>query len=130
MAKLEFSNCREINAENYEVLSEIHLQQMGLAATLGFGKRYKTAKQFLKQSGDGDIEEGIVELWDVIDASKPKLVLYECWVYLSDTANVFFATTSKNTLAAMSQWSFGDRSEDGSNKELCDDLQKAFDNKK
>ena len=130
MTKLEFTNCREITAENYEALSEIHLQQMSLAATLGFGKRYKTAKQFLKQTGDGDLDEGIVELWDVIDTSKPTLVLYECWVCLADCASVFFAGTNKNTFVGMSQWSFGDRSEDGTNKQLCEDLQKAFDNKK
>jgi hypothetical protein len=96
---------------------------------LGFGDKYKTAEHFLEQSGDGDMEEAVVELWDVVDAKKPEEVLYDCWVYLSDTANVFFAGTIKDTEAAMCQWSFDDHTGDESNEELCSDLQEAFDNK-
>ena len=130
MATLEFKNCREINASNYKKLSKIHLQQMALGATMGFGEDFKTAKHFLEQTGDGDIEDGVVELWDVIDAKNPEKVLYECWVYLADTANVFFAGTATDTQAAMCQWSFDDHTGDGRNEELCADLQKAFDAKK
>ena len=103
---------------------------MALGATMGFGEEFKTAKHFLEQSGDGDIEDGAVELWEVIDAKNPEKVLYECWVYLADTANVFFAGTATDTQAAMCQWSFDDHTEDGKNEELCADLQKAFDAKK
>jgi hypothetical protein len=130
MATLKFQNHRQITAENYKELSEIQLQQMAISATLGFGKKYKTAKHFLEQSGDGDMEEAVVELWDVVDTAKLEVVLYECWVYIVDTANVFFAGTTKDTLAAMCQWSFDDHTEDGTNEELCADLQKAFDSKK
>ncbi len=130
MTNLKFKNQRQINAENYKELNEIQLQQMAISATLGFGEEYTTAEHFLEQSGDGDIEEAVVELWDVVATKNPEKVLYECWVYISDTANVFFAGTTNDTLAAMCQWSFDDHTEDGSNTELCEDLQKAFDNKK
>lgn len=130
MATLKFQNHRQITVENYKELSEIQLQQMAISATLGYGKEFTTAEHFLEQSGDGDMEEAVVELWDVVDADKPNVVLYECWVYIVDTANVFFAGTTKDTLAAMCQWSFDDHSGDGSNEELCSDLQKAFDSLK
>ncbi len=130
MATLKFQNHRRITAKNYKELSEIHLQQMAISATLGYGKEYTTPEHFLEQSGDGDMEEAIVELWDVVEADKPDVVLYDCWVYIVDTANVFFAGTTKDTNAAMCQFSFDDHSGDGSNEELCSDLQKAFDGKK
>jgi hypothetical protein len=130
MTTLKFQNHRQITAENYKELSEIQLKQMAISATLGFGEEYTTAKHFLEQSGDGDMEEAVVELWDVVDTAKPSIVLYECWVYIVDTANVFFAGTTKDTLAAMCQFSFDDHTGDGSNKELCAALQKAFDSKK
>ncbi len=130
MAKLKFTNHRQITAENYKELSKVHIQQMAISATLGYGKEFTTAEHFLEQSGDGDMEEAVVELWDVVDIAKPNVVLYECWVYIVDTANVFFAGTTKDTLAAMCQFSFDDHSGDGSNEELCSDLQKAFDDKK
>lgn len=130
MATLKFQNHRQITAKNYKELSEIHLQQMAISATLGYGKEYTTPEHFLEQSGDGDMEEAIVELWDVVEADKPDVVLYDCWVYIVDTANVFFAGTTKDTNAAMCQFSFDDHSGDGSNEELCSDLQKAFDGKK
>ncbi len=129
MATLKFQNHRQITVENYKELNEIQLQQMAISATLGYGKEFTTAEHFLEQSGDGDMEEAVVELWDVVDVDKPNEVLYECWVYIVDTANVFFAGTTKDTLAAMCQWSFDDHTGDGSNKELCADLQKAFDEK-
>lgn len=129
MPTLKFQNFREINAENYKTLSEIQLQQMAVSATLGFGAEYITAEHFLEQSGDGDINDGVVELWDVVDTENPEKVLYECWVYLADTANVFHVGTTNDTQAAMCQWSFDDHTGDGSNEELCSDLQKAFDEK-
>ncbi len=129
MAKLEFKNHRQITAKNYQELSKVNLQQMAISATLGYGKEFTTADHFLEQSGDGDIEEAVVELWDVVKTEKPNVVLYECWVYIADTANVFFAGTTKDTLAAMCQWSFEDQTGDGSNEQLCADLQEAFDNK-
>jgi hypothetical protein len=130
MTNLTFTNRREINGKNYKELSKIHLQQMEISATLGFGKEYTTAEHFLEQSGDGDMNDAVVELWDVVETSKPNVVLYECWVYIVDTANVFFAGTTKDTNAAMCQWSFDDHTEDGSGEELCGELQKAFDSKK
>jgi hypothetical protein len=130
MTNLKFKNQRQITAENYKDLNEIQLQQMAISATLGFGEEYTTAEHFLEQSGDGDIEEAVVELWDVVATKNPEKVLYECWVYISDTANVFFAGTINDTLAAMCQWSFDDHTEDASITELCEDLQNAFDNRK
>ena len=127
MPTLQFKNCRQITAENYKKLSKIQLEQMAISATLGFGDEYTTAEHFLEQSGDGDINDGVVELWDVVAAENPKKVLYECWVYLADTANVFFVGTTKDTQAAMCQWSFDDHTGNGSNTELCEDLQDAFD---
>lgn len=129
MANLKFTNQRQITAENYKELSNIQLQQMAISATLGYGKEFTTPEHFLEQSGDGDMEESVVELWDVVEADKPNIVLYECWVYIVDTANVFFAGTTKDTLAAMCQWSFDDHTRDGSGEELCNDLQIAFDAK-
>ena len=129
MPVLQFKNCRQINAENYKKLSKIQLEQMAISATLGFGDEYTTVEHFLEQSGDGDMAEAVVELWDVVAAEKPDKILYECWVYIVDTANVFFAGTTKDTLAAMCQWSFDDHTKDGSNTALCEDLQNAFDRK-
>jgi hypothetical protein len=126
MAELLFKNCRIINVNNYKSLSEIQLKQMALGATMGFGKEYNTPEHFLEQCGDGDIEEGGVELWDIVDQKKPNEVLYECWYYLGDTANVFFAATANDTQAAMCQGSFDDHTKDGSNEQLCADLQKAY----
>ena len=108
MPTLQFKNCREINAKNYKKLSEIQLKQMEISATLGFGNKYTTAEDFLEQSGDGDINDAVVELWDVVATENPEKILYECWVYLADTANVFFVGTTKDTEAAMCQWSFDD----------------------
>jgi hypothetical protein len=130
MANLKFKNCRQITAKNYKELSEVQLQQMAISASLGYGDEYTTAEHFLEQSGDGDINDAVVELWDVVATENPDTVLYECWVYLADTANVFFVGTTKDTEAAMCQWSFDDHTKDESNQELCADLQEAFDKKK
>ncbi len=129
MPTLQFKNLRQINAQNYKGLSDIHLQQMSISATLGYGKEYTTPEDFLAQSGDGEFEDAIVELWDVVAENGPNTVLYECWVYLADTANVFFVGTATDTNAAMCQWSFDDQTADGSCAELCADLQNAFDKK-
>lgn len=130
MANLQFKNCRQIDANNYKQLTEIQLEQMAISATLGYGKEYTTPEHFLEQCGDGDMDAAVVELWDVVDTENPEKVLYECWVYISDTANVFLAGTITDTQAAMCQWSFDDHTSDGSNEELCADLQTAFDEKK
>jgi hypothetical protein len=130
MQKLLFKNRRQVNGENYKELGEIYLTQMEICATRGYGEEYTTAEHFLEQSGDGDMHDAVVELWDVVATDKPNVVLYDCWVYIVDTATVFFAGTAKDTLAGMCQWSFDDHSKDKSNKELCQDLQEAFDSKK
>ena len=130
MANLVFKNPRNINGKNYKDLSEVQHQQMAISATLGFGAEYTRAEDFLEQSGDGDIDEAYVTLWDVVEVEKPDTILYECWVYLADTANVFFVGTTKDTGAAMCQWSFDDHSANQSIAELCEDLQLAFDKKK
>lgn len=129
MANLQFKNKREINSENYKDLTEIHLQQMAISATLGFGSEYTTPEHFLEQTGDGDIEDGLAELWDIVDMVHPDKTIYECWYFLGDTANVFVAGTTTDTDAAMCQDSFDDMSGDGSCEELCKDLQKAYFNK-
>jgi hypothetical protein len=127
MTSLIFRNCRAINGSNYTELSDTHLEQMKATATLGFGPEYTTSEHFLEQCGDGDMADAIVELWDVVASDKPDHVVYECWVYLCDTATVFHAGTIKTAGAAMCQWSFDDHSGDGSNGELCKSLQNAFD---
>lgn len=125
MANLLFKNKQEINGENYQELSAIYISQMAKAATLGFGKDYTTAEQFLEETGDGDIEESYAELWDVADEKNPDIVLYNCWVYLADTATVFHAGTDTDTGIGMSQWSFNTHTNDADNQ-LAQDLQKAF----
>lgn len=127
MATLKFQNKRIINAENYKDLDAIYLAQMASCATSGFGPEFTTPEDFLAESGDGDMEEAMVELWDIIDTAHPEVVLYDCWVYLADTANVFYAHTSVDTEAGMIQWYFDDLSADKSKDQLCKDLQKAFD---
>ena len=126
MGKLKFINRREINSLNYKDLNEVYLQQMAISATLGYGEEFTTPEHFLEQSGDGDIDEAVVELWNVVEAANPEVVLYDCWVYLADTANVFIAGTTTDTEAAMCQWSFDDHTKDGSNESLCHELQEAF----
>jgi hypothetical protein len=127
MGELIFKNGRNINGSNYKQLPDIYLQQMAISATLGFGPDYTSAEDFLSQAGDGDMNDAVVELWDVVHSDAPDKVLYDCWIYLADTGNVFYSGTLNDTLAAMCQWSFDDHTKDGSNQELCAALQKAFD---
>ena len=88
---LIFKNKRRITSENYKELSPIQLQQMAICATTVFGNDYTTPEHLLEQCGDGDIEDGYVLLFDVVDKKTKDKVLYECWLYLYDeTANVFF----------------------------------------
>ncbi len=129
MANLRFQKCRSINHHNYRQLDPVHREQMAISAQLGFGKKYTTTEDFLAQSGDGAIEQGGVELWEVVDASTPTQVLYDCWIYLADTANVFVAGTAQDTGIGMIQWSFGVTDPQKGHKHLADDLQKAFDNR-
>jgi hypothetical protein len=126
MANLQFKNKRTINSKNYKDLTQIHLQQMAISATLGFGSDYTTPEHFMEQTGDGHIDDAIIELWDIVDKENPDESIYDCWYYLYDTANVFFAGTTKDTNAAMCQDFFEDMSGDGSCEELCQDLQKAY----
>ena len=126
MTTFVFTNYRPINGSNFHELSPVHLQQMASSATLGFGAEYTTAEHFLEQCGDGDMNDAVAELWDVVASDAPQHVLYQCWVYLADTANVYVAGTTTNTQAAMCQWSFDDQSKDGSNQALCAALQAAF----
>jgi len=130
MTTLQFKNKRIINAENYKELSPVYLQQMAIGATLGFGEEFNTPEHFLEQNGDGDIEEGSVELWDIVDASAPDRVLYDCWYYLADTANVFYAGTDKDTGIAMCQDSFDNHTGTEEGEELAATLQKAYYQKK
>ncbi len=129
MPTLMFTRGRLIQGGNYQQLGAIYQQQMAIAATAGFGAEYTTAEHFLEQCGDGDMNDAVVELWDVVASDAPDVVLYDCWVYLADTANVFFTGTVNAPAVAMCQWSFDDQSADSSNQALCDDLQKAFDKK-
>ncbi|HPH65993.1 MAG TPA: hypothetical protein PLF40_09630 [Kofleriaceae bacterium] len=129
MPTLVFTNGRNINGSNYQELSPIHLQQMASSATSGFGAEYTTAEHFLEQCGDGDMNDAVAELWDIVASDAPDQVLYDCWVYLADTANVYVAGTVTNTNVAMCQFSFDDQSKDGSNGALCEALQAAFDQK-
>lgn len=128
MATLLFRNKREITGENYLELTPIYLKQMEKAATLGFGEQCTTAEQFLEETGDGDIEESYAELWDVADEKNPYIVLYNCWVYLADTATVFHAGTDTDTGIGMCQWSFESHSKDA-DMQLAKDLQVAFNSK-
>jgi hypothetical protein len=127
MTTLLFTNCRKINGSNFHELSPVYLEQMASSATSGFGAEYTTAEHFLEQCGDGDMNDAVAELWDVVASDAPQQVLYDCWVYLADTANVYVAGTTTNTQVAMCQWSFDDQSKDGSNQALCAALQAAFD---
>ncbi len=122
MANLLFQKCRSVNHHNYKQLVPVYLEQMAISAQLGFGKQYTTTEDFLAQSGE-------VELWEVVDTSAPTRVLYDCWVYLADTANVFVAGTDQDAGIGMIQWSFGVTDPKKGNEKLVEDLQKAFDNK-
>lgn len=121
-----FKNKRKITADNYKKLAPIHLQQMSICATTGFGKEYTTPEDLLEQCGDGSMEEGYVLLFDVVNENAKDKVLYECWIYLYDeTANVFFAGTINDVNVGMSQSFFEDYTE-GENTQLTEDLQQAY----
>lgn len=125
---LIFKNKRRITSENYKELSPIQLQQMAICATTVFGNDYTTPEHLLEQCGDGDIEDGYVLLFDVVDKKTKDKVLYECWLYLYDeTANVFFAGTTDDVNVGMSQSFFEDYT-DGKNTQLTEDLQDAYNN--
>jgi len=127
MPNLQFKNKRIIDAKNYKTLNEVYITQMAIGATLGFGEEYNTAEHFLAECGDGDIEDGQVELWDIVEASNPDHVLYDCWCYLVDTANVFHAGTVQETGVGMCQFSFDDHTNTEEGRNLAQDLQTAFD---
>ncbi len=127
METLIFKNCRIITQENYKELAPVYLEQMALSAGFGFGEEFTTAEEFLEQSGDGDIEQGEIEFWDVVSEKEPNKVLYNCWVYLADTANVFEAGTAIDTGIGMCQWSFELLRAKEDKAELLDALQDAFD---
>lgn len=129
METLIFQNCRMITHENYKELQPVYLEQMAIVAGFGFGEEYTTAEHFLEQSGDGDIEQGEVELWDVVSENNLQKVLYDCWVYLADTANVFEAGTAIDTGIGMCQWSFEQLRNKEDKAELLNALQDAFDEK-
>jgi hypothetical protein len=126
MQKLKFKNKRIIDTSNYKSLSDVHLKQMALGATMGFGSNYKTAEDFLEQCGDGDIEDGEVELWDIVDTANPNKPLYEFWYYLGDTGNIFFAGTTNDIGIAMCQDSFDNHTDDDDNDVLAEALEKAY----
>lgn len=127
--KLVFKNCRKINYQNYKELAPVYIEQMAISATLGFGKQYTTAEDFLDQCSEGD-DSVMIELWDVVSENEPEKVLYDCWVYIVDTANVFYAGTANDTGIGMCQWYFeGSLEDDEKETNLVDALQKAFDNK-
>lgn len=127
METLFFKNCRIITQENYKDLAPVYLEQMGITAGFGFGEEFTTAEDLLEQSGDGDMEDAEVELWDVVAENEPNKVLYNCWVYLADTANVFEAGTAIDIGIGMCQWSFELLRTTEDKAELLDALQEAFD---
>lgn len=129
MEKLIFKNCRMITHKNYKELEPVYLEQMAMAATLGFGEEYTTAEDFLEQDGDEDIEQGNIQLWDVVSETDLEKVLYDCWVYLADTASVFYAGKAIDTGIGMCQWSFEGLQKDETKPHLANALQKAFDSK-
>lgn len=123
---LEFINKRKITADNYKELSTLHLQQMAICATTGFGTEYTTAEHLLEQCGDGNIEDGYALLFDIVNINEPDKILYECWLYLFDeTANVFFVGTTNDVNIGMSQSFFEDYT-DEKNAQLTEDLQAAY----
>lgn len=127
--ELVFKNCRIINFDNFSEQSEIHQQQMAICATNGFGEEFQTAEDFLAQTGDGEMEEGYAELWDIIDEANPTQVIYECWVYLADTANIFLPGTAIDTRLVMIQWDFENYSGNEELNSVVESLQIAFKNK-
>lgn len=119
---LQFRNVRHITFDNFELLPEIFHNQMGISATLGFGKDFTTAEDFLEEC------EGEIELWDIVDTEGDGQPIYDCWVYLADTANVFHHATDIDTGVGMIQFSFEClKGKDADCKALATEIQKAFD---
>jgi hypothetical protein len=119
---LQFRNVRHITLDNYELLPEIFHLQMGISARLGFGEEFSTAVDFLEES------EGEVELWDIVDTEGDGEPIYDCWVYLADTANVFHHATDIDTGVGMIQFSFEClKGKDADCKALAAEIQQAFD---
>lgn len=118
---LKFQNRRRITFANYESLPEIFLRQMGISARLGYGEDYHTPEDFLEQS------EGEVELWDVMEVGGDGEAVYDCWVYLADTANVFHHATEIDTGVGMIQFDFNClKGKDADCKALAMEIQAAF----
>jgi hypothetical protein len=124
---LQFQNGRLITGRNYKTLDAVGLKQMAICARNGFGKEFTTPEHFLEQCGDGEFEEGEAELWDVTDSENPEKILYNAWIYLADTGNVFDAGTDKDTGVGMIQFDFVDL-KTNKNTALSDAIQEAFDN--
>jgi hypothetical protein len=121
IAMLEFRNRRFINEDNYEALPEIFHRQMAISAVLGFGEDFSTPIDFLNES------EGEVELWDIFEVDGSGEVIYDCWVYLADTANVFHHGTDIDTGVGMIQFSFEClKGKDADCKALAAEIEAAF----
>lgn len=50
--------------------------------------------------------QGSCELWDVVDADEPDIVLYDCWVFDVDTAVIFHHQTTEDAKVWMVQHYF------------------------
>lgn len=118
---LKFQNRRRITFDNFQSLPEIFFRQMGISARLGFGDEFSTPEDFLEES------EGEVELWDVVEQDGNGEVIYDCWVYLADTANVFHHATDIDTGVGMIQFDFDClKGKDADCKALAMEIQAAF----
>lgn len=126
MSRLTFTNCREISLDNYTELAPVFQEQMAISARLGFGAEFTTAAEFMDQATDGD-PDMTVELWDVVETANPEKVLYDAWIYLVDTANVFHHGTANDTGVGMIQFGFVEV-DTNEETELALDMQEAFEN--
>ena len=124
MTRLTFRNCRHISSDNYKTLPPIYLEQMAISAGLGFGAEFKTAEEFLDQATDGE-PDMTVDLWEVVETTSPDKILYDVWIYLVDTANVFHYGTAEDTGVGMIQFGFVEINTN-EETELALDLQDAF----
>jgi hypothetical protein len=126
MSRLTFTNCRHIGMDNYKTLAPVFQEQMTISSALGFGTENPSATDFIDQSTDGD-PDAYVELWDVVETANPDKVLYDAWIYLVDTANVFHHGTANDTGVGMIQFGFVDINTN-EETELALDMQEAFEN--
>lgn len=124
MINLEYKNKKVINSKNYKDLNEIQLQQLAICASLSFGEAYSTAEDFLEQTGNGNIQEGYAELFDIAERGNQRKVLYQAWFYQFNNANVFFVGTTNNIGFGMREGFF--KTQDENCEILCADLQKAY----